>query len=600
MKLEDYVNREKILALLIRYRVKIAHNKHKNHLVTGITYNKKFIEKFHESAVGFEKEVLEMMPPRRQWTKLDLKARKERTDSISRNIRSLQITIKQKSLKNEKYLWLENQNKFIDNLIEKVLSGRYQLSKAEVNPLIKDKKNGVITYRPIAVYNLEDRIIISLVAKYLTDCFDWVFRETSCAYAFRSVLKQKPITHHDAIQKIQNYISSRNGQQIFVAESDIRKFFDCVNHELAKESLSDLIEQTNKISAVPISGIASQIFEQYLQSYNFKRDVFDKNEDKDWFLNQNRQPGKFKWEEDDLKKYFYNDGLPEGIGVPQGGAISCLISNTLLNKVDQLILQSSEFKNDSELLYLRYCDDMIIMHTDYSKCQNALELYNKGLTECKLLYHSYKQPADGFVYNHKTYDAKAKPIYKLANKTDTFSPSIPWVAFVGYQIRHDGLIRVRRKSIEKEKLKQKKERMRVKNSFGLMKKPHVSIKNMRKPIESIAYRLEQRYISMAVGRIKLHELKVGEGDDTKSQGLCWTNGFKQLDRNTIAINQLKELDRSRRNNMIKLIRHLTYLNSGKKVTVPKKDDGAKKKKMDFSLKNGHPFSYHYYLGSRKI
>ena len=78
MKLQDYVNREKVLEILIKYRVKIAHTKHKDHLITGITAKKSVIEKFHKRPEeGIVKEVLEMMPPRRKWVKLDLNARKK-------------------------------------------------------------------------------------------------------------------------------------------------------------------------------------------------------------------------------------------------------------------------------------------------------------------------------------------------------------------------------------------------------------------------------------------------------------------------------------------------------------------------------------------
>lgn len=601
MTLEEYFDRDKILERLIKYRVGIAHAKHKDHLITGITSNKVMIQKFHKMPEdGFIKEISEMMPPRRKWAKLDLKARKKDTDSLKRNIRSLRITIKQHVAKGEKFEWLDKLNAYIDNLIAKIVSGDYKITKAEVRPYLKDKKKGKITYRPIAVYNLSDRIVISLTARYLTDAFDWTFKESNCAYAFRSVLKQKAITHQEAIQKMKYFIEERKCESIYIAESDIRKFFDCVNHDIAKECLNKHIKQTQLKAGIEIDKIAEDIFDQYLSSYFFKRDVYEKNGNSDWFKEKKCAPGEFKWEEKALKTNFYPEGIPEKIGVPQGGAISCLISNLVLDKVDKMLLESEEFKNDKNLLYIRYCDDMIIMHTDYEKCKAALKIYEHGLTQCKLLYHEYLGDINSFKYSYTLYGAKFKPIYKLALKNSGSVPCVPWVAFVGYQLRYDGLIRVRRSSITKEKVKQKTERLRIMKSFGLIKKPHESIKNMKKPIDNIAYRLEQRFISMSVGRIKLHEINPADEKNKKSQGLCWTNGFKQLKQNYISKNQLKELDKSRRANLIKLLRHLTYLNAGKKIHIPKKEEEEKKNKpTDLSIRIGHPFSYHYYLHNRK-
>lgn len=585
MDLKDYVNRDRIIAILIKYRANFAHTKHKLQVITEITSKKEIIAEVHKQTnSSLEKELFSMLPVRRQWIKPNEEARGKNKDSLSRNIEALRSTINLHIKNKSEQPWVHNLNNFVDSLIAEILSNRYNISKPETMPILKKAIKGKNFYRPIGVYGLKDRIIISLISKYLTDCFDWNFKETDCAYAFRSTLGlKKSITHHDAIVKIRDYIDSKKDLQIFVAETDIRKFYDCVEHEKALQSFNNLAKLTKEKLGIEIDPIAENIFLQYLSSYSFKNDVYIPSKDNRWFRMKNRIPGEFEWEEKALKEKFYPDGIPDNIGVPQGGAISCLIANLLLDNVDKKLLYNSEFINDKELLYIRYCDDMIIMHTDQEKCKRALKLYEQGLNECKLLNHEYLKNEEEFVYDHTIYKAKAKPVYKLGRKYSDTCPTVPWVAFVGYQIRHDGLVRVRKSSLLKEKKKQKDERLRILESLGPLETPHKSIQSLRNKVKNVSYRLEQRYVSMSVGRIKLYELK-----ESIIQGLCWTNGFKELGTNYISRLQLKELDRSRRFNLSKLINRLKYL-GGNTLTFPKKD---KHRKMDMSIFTGHPFSYH--------
>lgn len=585
MDLREYINRDRIIAMLIKYRANFAHTKHKQQLITHITKNKEVITDVHKQTNSdMEKEVFSMMPPRREWILPDEKARGRHNDSLSRNVEALRRTIKLQIKKKSEHKWLLNLNNFVDSLVAELLSGRYRISKPEPVPIVKKVIKGKIFYRPIGVYGLKDRIVISLISKYLTDCFDWNFKETNCAYAFRSTLGlKKSITHHDAIARIRNYVDSKKEHSIFVAETDIRKFYDCVEHKKAVQSFNNLAFLTKEKLGYKVDSIAESIFLQYLSSYSFMRDVYIPSKDQNSFKFKNRIPGEFEWEENALKEKFYPDGIPDNIGVPQGGAISCLIANLMLDNVDKKLLNSAEFNNDTELLYVRYCDDMIIMHTNQEKCKLALKLYEQGLSECNLLNHEYLKKEEEFFYDRTLYDAKAKPVYKLGRKNSDSCPTIPWVAFVGYQIRYDGLVRVRKSSLLKEKKKQKIERLRVMESLGSMDAPHKSIQSLRIKVKNVSYRLEQRYVSMSVGRIKLYKL-----NESISQGLCWTNGFKELGTNFISRLQLKELDRSRRFNLSKLINRLKYL-GGNSLTFPYKD---KQRKMDMSIFTGHPFSYH--------
>ncbi|MHC4537067.1 MAG: hypothetical protein ACYS6K_24220 [Planctomycetota bacterium] len=55
-------------------------------------------------------------------------------------------------------------------------------------------------------------------------------------------------------------------------------------------------------------------------------------------------------------------------------------------------------------------------------------------------------------YSKDYYDIKSKLPFRWGNRRG--ERIIPWISFLGYQVRYDGIIRVRRKSIQKELEKQ--------------------------------------------------------------------------------------------------------------------------------------------------
>lgn len=158
--------------------------------------------------------------------------------------------------------------------------------------------------------------------------------------------------------------------------------------------------------------------------------------------------------------------------------------------------------------------------------------------------------------------------------------SVPWLGFVGYQIRYDGIIRVRKKSIEKEATKQKNEMLEVLKALNLTKKTsHQINENSRKSKHQQVFALENRLISMSVGRVKLYNYK------TAKNGLCWTNGFQCLDLNFVSRKQCRFLDKNRQATLKYFKRSISGL-AKKSENV---DEGLERKYF------GHPFSYHGFL-----
>jgi retron-type reverse transcriptase len=83
--------------------------------------------------------------------------------------------------------------------------------------------------------------------------------------------------------------------------------------------------------------------------------------------------------------------------------LSGLIANIVLDYADRKILKL----NDENLLYVRYCDDMIIMHTDKRKCGIALSKYMKALKKLGLFPHEIGNES----YSRDFWKSKSKGPY---------------------------------------------------------------------------------------------------------------------------------------------------------------------------------------------
>jgi hypothetical protein len=224
------------------------------------------------------------------------------------------------------------------------------------------------------------------------------------------------------------------------------------------------------------------------------------------------------------------------------------------------------------------------MHTQEAGCQKSLDIYMEGIKKNYLLFHKPKK-----IINYKNTE-ESKKFWKLKSKLPFFwgdkninEVNIPWVSFVGYQINYNGNIRVRKSTIEKEVKKQINESQKVLRALG--KFNHYSVvkdTNSRVSKMQILFRLQNRLISMSVGRIKIYNHKNPTG-----QGLCWTNGFKKLSQNKITRKQLRFLDK-RRNIQLSRVRREIH-------EIEKETTSNEFPKELKSIYFGSAFSYYNYL-----
>jgi len=539
----------------------------------GKSTNKIKEEKFNAEF----KLITSLFPTRRNWVRLNERERKKYTDSVTRNVEQLYKSYKiydnaniHENLQED---WYKNLNTFINGVSDSVKNiNHYTFEKPRLTGILK-KEGTINEYRPITVYKLHDRIITTLTARYFIDTFDNYFH--NCSFAFRSTLdRDKIFTHHESVKEILDYQVGKDN--LWVAECDIQKFFDTVNHKHIKNILKEHCEKINDTIGKEIDLAAVTVFDKFLESFAFNYDVYSKNNDGKWWADNNLKPNsEFKWVEKLLENTYGETYLKERIGVPQGNALSCFVANLLLHNIDSKIISS-----DEQLLYVRFCDDMVVIHSNEKKCGKALEIYKSELVENYLIFHR-PEKCDGYLNKQACkafWKSKSKIPYEW-NNPYTHDLAIPWLSFVGYQIKYSGEVRIRKQSITKEKKKHVKE---VENILKAVEHSAGDVNSTsRLSKRQIIYSLNTRLISMSVGRVKHYNYK------NKNQGLCWTNGFeviKDINHSYIS-RQLRGLDSFREKQIWRLNQELKDLN--KKSHKPE----APEEKRYF----GSPYSYHNYI-----
>jgi hypothetical protein len=435
--------------------------------------------------------------------------------------------------------------------------------------------------------------------------FDDYFEKSSLAFRAIKNTESQDRNHHLAIKEILKYKKLYNDTDLYVAECDMKKFYDTVNHKICKELFYSLIEKVKIKSPKLDLNKAIHLFNAYIDCYTFKNNVKKLNSTPSYWENQKDKKlkpinGFYPWVEKDINESkYYKDFPDDKIGVPQGGALSGLIANIMLDYSDKKL-------NDiPDLLYVRYCDDMILMHPNEDICKKARDIYRDSISELQLFNHPFK---NNFFTNNKnridkasksdrtfvtinyhklnrSFQFSAKPYWNQSKskgpykwgKIDTDFNTIPWIGFVGYEIKYSGETRVRKKSLKKELEKQKKV------TTSIIKRIHKThYKNARN--NTIYKSALEKLNGMSVGRIKLYNYKVCDNK------ICWADGFQCLDLNKYSRVQLKALDR----NKYKFLNILKKLIGEEKISSKEPDNN-----YDI-LQYNKPFSYYYQVGEKKL
>ncbi len=183
-----------------------------------------------------------------------------------------------------------------DELLGQIISGRYRPSA--VRRVEIPKSNGKI--RELGIPTVIDRFIQQAISQVLTPIYECQFSDNS--FGFRPNRSAQ-----DALERVQSYADA--GYR-YCVDLDLERFFDTVNHSKLIEILSRTIKDGRVVSLI----------HHYLNAGVMVGHKFEDSEE----------------------------------GVPQGGPLSPILSNILLNELDKELERRGH-------PFVRYADDCLIL-----------------------------------------------------------------------------------------------------------------------------------------------------------------------------------------------------------------------------------------------
>jgi group II intron reverse transcriptase/maturase len=180
------------------------------------------------------------------------------------------------------------------------------------------KGPGTTKLRPLGIPVVRDRVAQEVLRRLLAPIFEPQFHEAS----FGFIPKRNC---HQAIERVLQY--HREGQRV-VLDADIAGFFDNIPHRVIMAAIAEEVADGNILRMV----------EKFLTAGVMENGVFK----------------------------------PTTVGTPQGGVISPLLANIVLNRLDWQL-------HEHGFRFARYADDFVVVCQESEQAQEALTLVTQVL-----------------------------------------------------------------------------------------------------------------------------------------------------------------------------------------------------------------------------
>ena len=196
-----------------------------------------------------------------------------------------------------------------ESLIQEIREGKYKPTPVRRVEIPKETKG---EFRKLGVPTVVDRVVQQAIAQELSPIYEEQFSENS--FGFRPKRGA-----HDALRQCQKHV---NEGYVYVVDMDLEKFFDTVCQSKLIEVLSKTIKDGRVISLI----------HKYLNAGVIANGMFERTE----------------------------------VGMPQGGPLSPLLSNVMLNELDKELERRGH-------RFVRYADDCMIFCKSRKSAERTLE-----------------------------------------------------------------------------------------------------------------------------------------------------------------------------------------------------------------------------------
>ena len=194
-------------------------------------------------------------------------------------------------------------------LIQQIKDGKYKPNPVRRVEIPKETKG---EFRKLGVPTVVDRVLQQAITQVLSPIYEKQFSENSFGF-------QPNRGAHDALKQCQTNV---NDGYVYVVDMDLEKFFDTVSQSKLIEVLSRTIKDGRVISLI----------HKYLNAGVISRGMFEKT----------------------------------AVGMPQGGPLSPLLSDIMLNEMDKELTRRGH-------RFVRYADDCMIFCKSRKSAERTLE-----------------------------------------------------------------------------------------------------------------------------------------------------------------------------------------------------------------------------------